>query len=204
MRCYCCLVFLLITFSSFAQKQQHREVAVRFQDSLNTVYTQPETSILSKKQLEDFNGLDFWEYNEKYHVKAKFEPALIPLPIKMATSTGEPRLYRTYGAVFFTIDSKEYKLTVYQNPQFLTPHHPHKNQLLLGFTDGTSGDGSYAGGRFVPLLVTNIHRDDSVFIDFNMAYNPYCAYTEGYSCAIPPKENDLSTRIEAGVRDYVK
>lgn len=203
MKIFTALLLLCVTVG-FAQSKEY-VAAQRHQDSLNEVYTNPETSILSKKQLQDFKGLEFWAIDEKYRVKARFEPSLIPLPIKIATSTGIPRLYRTYGKVFFTIDGKEYGLTIFQNPKFLaTPDHEYKDHLLLGFTDATSGDGSYGGGRYVDLLITDIRKDDTVFIDFNKAYNPYCAYTEGYSCAIPPEENDLAVRIEAGVKEYKK
>ena len=195
---------LCFTLGTLAQSKTYT-IAKRHQDSLNEVYTNPETSILSKKQLRKFKGLGFWSIDIKYRVKARFEPALIKLPVKIATSTGVPRVYHTYGAVFFEVDGVEYRLAVFQNPKFIaTPDHEYKDHLLLGFTDQTSGDGSYGGGRYVDMLVTDIRKDDTVFIDFNKAYNPYCAYTAGYSCAIPPEENDLAVRIEAGVKDFEK
>jgi len=201
---------ILLTFISFfctlyiqAQTEVYTK-AKRHQDSLNEVYVNPETSILSKKQLQKFKGLEFWDIDEQYQVKATFEPALLKLPVEIATSTGIPRIYHTYGMVIFEINGTSCQLQVFQNPKFLTPDHPYKDHLMLGFTDQTSGDGSYGGGRYVDMLITDIRKDDTVFIDFNKAYNPYCAYTEGYSCAIPPDENDLAVRIEAGVKNYSK
>ncbi len=198
------LFALLYSLGIYAQSDVHIN-AKRHQDSLNEVYINPQTSILSKKQLLGFEGLEFWDIEEKYRIKATFEPALLKLPVKIATSTGIPRVYHTYGTIFFEIDGVSCKLEVFQNPKFVaTPGHQYKDHLLLGFTDQTSGDGSYGGGRYVDMLVTDIRKDDTVFIDFNKAYNPYCAYTEGYSCAIPPDENDLAVRIEAGVKNYIK
>jgi len=66
-------------------------------------------------------------------------------------------------------------------------------------TDLTSGDGSYGGGRY---LEVDVPTKETMIIDFNLLYNPYCAYSYRWSCPIPPKENDLLIRIEAGVKDY--
>lgn len=179
--------------------------AKSYQEQLNATYANPDSTILSRKQLRKFKGLKFWPISQEFRVKAIFEPATNPVPIDMATSTGVPRVYNTYGTVTFQIDGEQLKLTLFQNPAFISkPNHPYKDHLLLGFTDYTSGDGSYGGGRYVDLLVTEIQEDNTVWIDFNKAYNPYCAYTSGYSCAIPPEENDLKVRVEAGVKDYKK
>jgi uncharacterized protein (DUF1684 family) len=84
--------------------------------------------------------------------------------------------------------------TPYDDPEL-------KDYLFLPFTDWTSGDGSYGGGRFLDAYIP---EGDIILLDFNKAYNPYCAYNSGYSCPIPPKENDLDVRIEAGVKDYAE
>ena len=184
---------------------EHRAQAKLYQEQLNATYANPDSTILSKKQLRTFKGLKFWPINQEFRVRATFEPAKSPIPVDMATSTGVPRVYNTYGKVFFEIDGKEQELTIFQNPMFVAkPNHKYKDHLLLGFTDYTSGDGSYGGGRYVDLLITDITKENTVWIDFNKAYNPYCAYTTGYSCAIPPEKNDLKVRIEAGVKDYQK
>ena len=81
---------------------------------------------------------------------------------------------------------------VSQDPEYI-------DYLFLPFTDLTSGDGSYGGGRF---LDTTIPKGDTIVLDFNKAYNPYCAYNSAYSCPIPPKENDLLVRVEAGVKAF--
>lgn len=176
--------------------------AKKHQDSLSEVYQNPETSILSKKQLKDFSGLEFYPINVKFRVSATFVRTPDEKPFPMATSTGIPRAYVKYGEVTFDLLGKTHKLAIYQNPTFVaTPDHKYANHLMLGFTDYTSGDGSYGGGRYVDIGISDI-RDNQLMIDFNKSYNPYCAYTEGYSCAIPPDDNDIKIRVEAGVRDY--
>jgi hypothetical protein len=71
--------------------------------------------------------------------------------------------------------------------------------LFVPFTDLTSGDGSYGGGRYIDVKIS---KGDSIILDFNKTYNPYCAYIANYSCPIPPKENDLLVRIEAGIKEF--
>ena len=174
--------------------------AKAYQEQLNATYKNPDSTILSKEQLKDFKGLDFYKIDTKYRVTATFTPSVLKLPVAIETSTGVPRTYNTHGTVTFEIDGEEQQLTVFQNPAFIqTPNHKYKNTLLLGFTDTTSGQGSYGSGRYVDILTTDI-QNGVIVIDFNKAYNPYCAYTEGYSCAIPPAENELTVAIKAGVK----
>ena len=144
---------------------EHRAQAKLYQEQLNATYANPDSTILSKKQLRTFKGLKFWPINQEFRVRATFEPAKSPIPVDMATSTGVPRVYNTYGKVFFEIDGKEQELTIFQNPMFVAkPNHKYKDHLLLGFTDYTSGDGSYGGGRYVDLLITDITKENTVWI----------------------------------------
>ena len=79
----------------------------------------------------------------------------------------------------------------------------YKNYLFLPFTDATTGVETYESGRYIDLEINDI-KDNLVIIDFNKAYNPYCAYTTGYNCPIPPAENDLHIAITAGEKAYGK
>ncbi len=190
--------------SSINQDDRWVLEAQRHQDSLSEVYQNPETSILSKKQLKDFHGLEFYPIDLKFRVSATFERTPNSIPFPMATSTGIPRNYVKYGEVTFDLLGKTHTLAIYQNPVFTaTPNHKYADHLMLGFTDYTSGDGSYGGGRYVDVVLSDI-KENQLIIDFNKTYNPYCAYTEGYSCAIPPDDNDIKIRVEAGIKDYGK
>ena len=91
---------------------------------------------------------------------------------------------------------KEYKLNVYQSIDLLKDRK-YRNYLFIPFRDATSGKETYGGGRYIELTIP---RADTIMINFNLAYHPYCAYTEGYNCPIPPRENYLPVKIEAGVR----
>ena len=94
------------------------------------------------------------------------------------------------------IDKKEYKLNVYQSQELLKSAE-YKDYLFIPFTDATSGNETYEGGRYIDLTIPT---SDHALINFNKAYHPYCAYTDGYNCPVPPQENTLPIKIEAGVR----
>ena len=92
------------------------------------------------------------------------------------------------------------KLSIYQSTNHEN-NEGHEDYLFLPYTDLTSGDGSYGGGKYLDLKIPD---GNTIIIDFNKTYNPYCAYSHRYSCPVPPEENDILVRIEAGVKDYGK
>jgi uncharacterized protein (DUF1684 family) len=80
----------------------------------------------------------------------------------------------------------------------------YKDHLFIPFTDATSGEGTYESGRYIDLDIKDI-TDNKFTIDFNKAYNPYCAYVTGrYNCPIPPVENRLAVAIRAGEKAFGK
>jgi uncharacterized protein (DUF1684 family) len=112
---------------------------------------------------------------------------------EMPTSTTRLTKERVFGVLSFKFKSQIYKLNVYQSQSSILKGD---NTLLLPFLDDTNGLSSYGGGRYINIVIP---ESDSILLDFNMAYNPYCAYNERYSCPIVPKENYLPFRVEAGV-----
>jgi uncharacterized protein (DUF1684 family) len=107
-----------------------------------------------------------------------------------------------YGKLTFTIDSVAYQLTVFQSKD-LVNNAAYRDYLFLPFGDKTNGNSTYGTGRYIDLLITDI-KDGKCTIDFNKAYNPYCAYSNDYNCPIPPKENRLPIIIEAGEENFQK
>jgi hypothetical protein len=116
----------------------------------------------------------------------------------MKTSTARLPEYVKYGEFHFTIDNIDYKLNVYQNID-LTKKEGYEDYLFLPFSDLTCGKESYIGGRYIDMRVP---KSETIIIDFNTAYNPYCAYNHKYSCPIVPLENDLNIEIRAGVKKF--
>jgi uncharacterized protein (DUF1684 family) len=142
----------------------------------------------------NFKGLDYFLPDEIYRVSAKLERFDSPKHIVMATSTGTRQTYLRYGAFTFEIKGQRLKLIVYKSAE-----DPYARSLFLPFSDETSSHETYASGRYLDL---EEQGGDDYELDFNMAYNPYCAYSEDYTCPIPPVENRLPVKILAGEKNY--
>jgi uncharacterized protein (DUF1684 family) len=189
------IVFLLFcSIISYAQKDMI--AAKEFQDKLNESFADSLKSPLNKEDLIVFEKLDFYPIDEKYNVDAIFIRTKREQSFKMKTTTNRTPLYKKYGEVHFSIDGKEFKLNVYQNLELIKTSG-YEDYLFLPFSDVTCGKESYIGGRYIDM---RIPKSGKVTIDFNQAYNPYCAYNYKYSCPIVPLENDLDIEIKAGVK----
>jgi len=165
-----------------------------FQEKLTADYKNPDSSPLGAKATA-FTGHDFFPIDLTYRVRATFEAYEQTDFFTMPTSGDKETAYRKFGLLTFTIAGKAHQLTVYQN-RALMRNPIYKNYLFLPFTDSTNGDTTYGGGRYIDM---SIPKGKTVLLDFNQAYNPYCAYVDGYSCPIPPAENDLGIAVEAGI-----
>jgi len=175
----------------------HYENVLAFQNQLNEDYSSEETSPLQGEQLDSFAGHEFFPIDSTYRIVAKFDAAQIDTSILMPTSSERMAEYRVYGTASFQIDSIDYNLTLYQSLRLLAMEE-YKDYLFLPYNDHTNGEDSYGGGRYIDLKIPS--SPDTIIIDFNKSYHPYCAYTDGYSCPVPPPENRLERRIEAGIR----
>jgi uncharacterized protein (DUF1684 family) len=152
---------------------------------------------------EDKKLMQFFPIDESYRVVGNFEKAKDSKWFLMETSGHEKKMYRVYGTITLTIHDTPVKLNIYQ-AQNLMADPQYKDYLVLMFTDETSGSESYDVGRYLDLTLGDI-KNNKVVIDFNKAYNPYCAYEKNkYNCPIPPKENNISIAIRAGEKTYGK
>lgn len=196
---YTLYLFLLLTTIVFAQQASPEFLeAVAYQKEENKNFTNPETSILTPEDLKEFEALDFYPIDLKFRVIAIFKRTPNETPFLMPTTTSRLPKYVKYGEAHFELDGKKLKLNLYQNVP-ISEDPAYVDYLFLPFTDLTNGDGSYGGGRF---LDTRIPEGDTIVLDFNKTYNPYCAYNSKYSCPIPPNENDMLVRIEAGIKEF--
>ena len=171
-----------------------------FQYEMNVEFANEEESPLTEEGINNFTELDFFTIDSTYKVIAKFELEKNPRLFEMPTTTERKPIYQTFGMATFELEGKELKLHIYQN-QDLIKKPEYTNHLFIPFTDQTNGSESYGGGRYIDV---EIPEGDSIVIDFNRSYNPYCAYNDKYSCPIPPKENDLVIEIKAGIKAYGK
>ena len=200
MKYFLLISILIISFSSVAQNKKIIKAIVSHQSSENEHFTNKETSILPAEDFESFLELEFYPIDLKYYVEAILVRTPDEKPFLMPTTTDRLPEYVKYGEAHFKIDSRDLKLELYQSTNH-EEEEGYEDYLFLPFTDLTSGDGSYGGGRFLDV---RIPKKNTLILDFNKAYNPYCAYNKEYSCPIPPRANDLLVRIEAGVKSYGK
>lgn len=115
---------------------------------------------------------------------------------KMTTSSGKTKEARKYALLQFRLNGKPFQLYTYQLLK-LKERAETAQELFLPFMDQTCGKASYGGGRYLDMSLTEI-KEGKIILDFNKAYNPYCAFTTGYNCPVPPRENVLSIPVQAG------
>jgi uncharacterized protein (DUF1684 family) len=192
------LVLLLAFNFGFCQMKFSQSEAEKFQKQINSEYADAKTSPLMEEDLKTFQTLDFYPINENFFVNAKFEKAKNEKVFEMKTTGARTPKYIKYGTIFFTLNGVEMQLNVYRNIE-LSKQKEYKNHLFLPFSDLTCGKESYIGGRYIDL---KIPKGDTIAVDFNQAYNPYCAYNHKYSCPLVPLENDLKVEIKAGVKTF--
>lgn len=196
------LLSMVIIFSfSCREEKRYQDVNLtEYQRQVNNYFKDASVSPLKPKDLKNFQGLDFFEFDSIYVVKAKIEETKESLPFKMKTTTDIPADVRKYADLFFQITDKEFELSVYENLEY-EGVEGYENYLFLPFLDETNENETYGGGRYLDLF---LNGTDSIIIDFNKAYNPKCVYDENFSCPIVPRKNFLNTRIEAGVKNFIK
>jgi len=171
-----------------------------YQDSINS-YVKNYIDTHEVVKGEDRKHIQFYPVNPKFRVVARFEKTQTAQWFEMPTSGKIRKVFRVYGTLSFTINDTLVKMNLYQS-QGLMGSDEYKDYLFLPFTDATTGTETYESGRYIDLQTRDI-KNNEVIIDFNKAYNPYCAYVSGvYNCPIPPRENHLAVAILAGEKTY--
>lgn len=173
---------------------------LEFQNDLNSEFKNPETSPLPDRYRKDFETLDFFPADTNYVITAKFVRTPDAVPFLMPTTTDRKSKEVVYGIAHFTLNGKAQQLEIYQNEE-LMEEEGYEDYLFLPFTDLTNGEETYGGGRYLDLSIPD---SDTIILDFNRAYNPYCTYNKKYSCPLVPSVNHLETEILAGVKDFKK
>ena len=189
------LFFLLVIATLTATSQNN------FHDSLIAYQTNYKKDLF-KIIKDDTAFVRFYEPDAQYRIIARIE--LLPSQpfFGMSTSGGSEFKAKRYAKLSFTLSGKPYELFAYQLG-FLLESKDNKDDFFIPFTDESSGESSYEGGRYLDFKVSDIVGNELI-IDFNRAYNPYCAFTTGYNCPIPPSENALPVPIAAGEQKFAK
>lgn len=162
--------------------------------AINEQFFNPKESPLDSLLFYTFKGVKFFPIQEKYRVKAKLSILKTDSVFELPHSHNATKPYKQYAVASFELLGENYELFVLEQ---VVKKPGAENYLLLPFTDATSGSETYGGGRYIDL---DKSAGTEVTIDFNKAYNPYCLYNSKYTCPIPPKENRLPIRVEAGMK----
>lgn len=189
------LIFFLLS-SGIAFSQPSKDEVLAYQKKINTDYFTQEKSPLKEEELAVFKGLHFYDYNEDFVVTAVLERLENEKAFQMPTSSGRTQNYIRYGILKFSINDRNFQLEVYQNLS-LIKREGFQKHLFLPFIDLTSGNETYGAGRYLDVEIPD---GNTIVLNFNKAYHPYCAYTTGYSCPITPDVNFLNVIVNAGVK----
>ncbi len=191
------IIYALFFIPIFLQAQSFEETLQHHRDQQAISMTSTAFGPLKKDQIAYLN---YFPANEKLVVSAKVEILPNESSFRMPTYDGTSNEYKRYALLHFTLDNQPVTLTAYQSVS-LFQNPTYQNHLFVPFTDPSNGEQTYEGGRYLDLSIEDI-KQNQLKIDFNKAYNPYCAYSNGYRCPQPPQENNLLIAIEAGEKKY--
>lgn len=194
-------LFLFILVSTCIDSQVKKDSILahikKEQADLVKFYLDSTTTPLSKAERVDFKGIQHFPINLKYRVTATLQKFDQKDTVVFATSSSRLKRYIKYATAKFKLDGKTHSLILYRMAD--NKNKEYANLVFLPFTDLTSNNETYGGGRYLDLEVTDAN---TMIIDFNLCYHPYCAYSHnGWSCPIPPKENFVNAKINAGVKN---
>jgi uncharacterized protein len=188
------LILLIFSFFSAAGQSPYTDSLYQYQ------YTYKKD--LSEIIQSDTAYVRFYTPDPIYRVPAKVEVLKDQPFFGIRTSSGKPRQARKYARVTFVLNNKTYQLFAYQLGELLASKE-NRDHFFIPFLDEGSGEQNYGGGRYLDFTTHDV-VNNTLMIDFNKAYNPYCAFVKGYQCPVPPRENTLAVVVEAGEKAYVK
>ena len=176
-----------------------------YKDSMATYRKKYVEELLAEKRqpvkAHQAKNISFFVPNVEYRVMAEVKETPGTTPFMIPTHSGKQKPFREYCTLTFRLQGTQYTLHAYQGID-LVKDTVYKDHLFIPFRDRTNYEHTYGGGRYIDLSIKDIH-DGRIELDLNKAYNPYCAYAEGFNCPIPPEENTLPIEIPAGEKTFV-
>ena len=145
---------------------------------------------------EDYTTLSYYTPDPKYRIIADLTPVQDKKMVVLATNDGKEQRFIEYAFAEFDLDGLHHKLLILE----VMDSGPFRGKLFFAFGDETSAVETYGAGRYLDLQ--KVPGSSTILLDFNKAYNPYCAYISNYSCPLPPSQNLLSIPIKAGEKTY--
>ena len=197
------LILLIISYIGYSQNQFIDYETNTFRKIRDKDFRNPDLTPLLSNDLANFKGLNYFAFDNNYRINASFAKTVERKSFLMPTSTGKSRKYLKIGDLSFKLNGTEFSLGAYFF-EYAPNHLKAKEELIdvfVPFKDLTNISETYSAGRYVYVRLPK--SGDAAILDFNLAYNPSCAYgNEGYSCTLPPKENFLQVEIKAGEKRF--
>lgn len=189
------VVILIATFTGTSDETAYVNKILKSRaDKDNFMKTSDESPF--KSDPKSFTGLKYFPPDAKYKIVADLVPVKDKKVVILSTNDGKEQRYIEYATAEFDLGNTHNKLTILE----IMDMGPYRGKLFLAFGDGTSADETYGAGRY--LDVNKVPGAATITLDFNEAYNPYCAYNDSFSCPLPPAENLLRIPIRAGEKTY--
>lgn len=164
-----------------------------YSESINKQHEEQQRYLTEGDSLKISKKLNYFTVNPNYITTAKVESYDSTNTVTIKFSKNQETVqYQRIAKLYFTLNQQKHQLTLFKNSE--------TNDFILPFKDSTNGVKTHSTGRYLPI--ETFHHQDYIDLDFNMAYNPYCAYDSSYACAITPEENHLLTKINAGELMY--
>ena len=176
---------------SNAEKSAYISEIIEIRDQKDLEFKNDKKSPIPLQKREGFTGLGYFEINENWKIKAAVIKNDKANDFEMSHTDGEIGHMMNVADLLFILDGMEFKLH-----SFINSNNPNTTTVFIPFYDNSNGNTTYSGGRYIDLPLSP--QQDSVWLDFNLAYNPYCVYNDLYACPIPPESNYLELNIEAG------
>lgn len=170
-----------------------RRALLRFRGEKDEFYRFDHDAPIPDHERDRFQGLKYFDPDPALRFETKFHRYEGNDSVVMTTSKGTRQLFNKVGYFEVPLGDKTVRLQAYQSAERVDP------SLFIPFRDTTSGKESYDAARYIDL---EVEHDDEYALDFNYAYNPYCAYSDDYTCPLPPHENWLSVEVRAGEKKY--
>ncbi len=175
------------------QEETWRRALLRFRLEKDEFMRHGRDSPFARPGAPRFTGLKYFEPDPSFHFAAALQRYPTESSVIMTTNEGTRQLYNRVGRFDLVVSGRTVSVQAYQSAE------RDDRNLFLPFKDATSGRETYGSGRYLDMAV---QHDDRYLVDFNYAYNPYCAYAEEYACPLPPAENWLVVPIAAGEKKY--
>ena len=189
------VIILIYSFrgSNSFNYEKYKTALAQYREERDRFMQFNQESPLPEKAKADFTGLNYFDADSSYRIKASIKPIENPKTITLSMTAGAPEQYKEVGYANFSRNNQIVNLLVMRSME--------TGDLFLPFFDQTNGTITYGGGRYLdPEMLSG----NNILLDFNYAYNPFCAFAESYACPIPPLQNKIPFAVEAGEKMWGK